>query len=81
MDDQSRSAVKKISAMKARQQFGTLLEEIYYRGEVYIVERAGKPMAALIPLSDLEALPKRTVAKTEHDTGKGNKRQSHKRSA
>jgi prevent-host-death family protein len=80
MDDQSRSAVKKISAMKARQQFGTLLEEIYYRGEVYIVERAGKPMAALIPLSDLEVLQKlRTPAKTGHDTQKGNKRQSHKR--
>jgi len=41
MDDQSRSSAKKINAMKARQNFGTLLEEVYYRGEIYIVGVAG----------------------------------------
>jgi prevent-host-death family protein len=74
MDDQSRSSAKKINAMKARQSFGTILEEVFYRGDRYIIERAGKPMAALIPLSDLEALQKRTPAKTGHDKGKGTKR-------
>jgi prevent-host-death family protein len=67
--------IKTISAMKARQQFGTLLEEIYYRGEVYIVERAGKPMAALVPLSLLEEVQKKsTPAKPGRDTGKETKR-------
>jgi prevent-host-death family protein len=79
MDDQSRSSVKKINAMKARQQLGTILEEVYYRGEQYIIERAGKPMAALIPLSQLEALQKHSGAvKPGHDTSRGNKRRSRK---
>jgi prevent-host-death family protein len=74
MDDPSRSSVKKINAMKARQNFGTMLEEVFYRGDRYIIERAGKPMAALIPLSDLEALQQRTPAKSGHATVKGTKR-------
>ena len=74
MDDQSQSA-KKINAMKARQNFGQVLEEAYYRGEIYIVERAGKPMAALVPLSQLKEWQKHSgPAKTKHDTRKGNKR-------
>ena len=74
MDDQSRSTAKKINAMRARQSLGTILEEVFYRGDRYIIERAGKPMAALIPLSDLEALQKRSPAKPGYDTGKGSKR-------
>jgi len=66
--------------MKARQQLGTILEEVYYRGEQYIIERAGKPMAALVPLSHLEALQKHAgQTKTRHDTRKGNKRLSSNR--
>jgi len=76
--EQSKS-IKTINAMKARQNLGTLLEEVYYRGEHIIIERAGKPMAALIPVSQLEAMQKSNPGKTGHDTGKGNKRQSHKR--
>jgi prevent-host-death family protein len=74
MDDQSRSTVKKINAMQVRQRLGELLNEVYYRGDSFIIERDGKPLAALIPLSDLEALEKRTPAKSRHDTGKGTKR-------
>ena len=46
--------VKKINALKARQQLGELLEGVYYRGDQYIIERAGKPMAAVVPLWQLE---------------------------
>ena len=46
---------KTISALKARKNLGELLEEVYYRGDQYIIERAGKPMAAVVPLSQLEA--------------------------
>jgi prevent-host-death family protein len=77
MDDQSGSSVKKINAMKARQNFGQLLEQVYYRGEIYIVERAGKPMAALVPLSHLEELQKQPgPTKNEHNMLKGKQRQS-----
>jgi prevent-host-death family protein len=46
---------KTISALKARKNLGELLEEVYYRGDQYIIERAGKPMAAVVPLAQLEA--------------------------
>jgi prevent-host-death family protein len=36
--------------MEARRNLGRLLEETYYRGDVFIIERAEKPMAALVPL-------------------------------
>ena len=40
-----------ISAVKARHQFGRLLDKAYYRGENLLVERSGQPMAAIIPIS------------------------------
>jgi antitoxin (DNA-binding transcriptional repressor) of toxin-antitoxin stability system len=35
-----------------------MLDEVYYKGEQFIIERDGRPMAAVIPLSQLEALQK-----------------------
>jgi prevent-host-death family protein len=82
MDAQPHSSVKKINAMEARRNFGTHLEMVYYSGEQFIIERAGKPMAALVPISVLdEWQTKSSPAKTGPDTGKENKRQSHKRRA
>lgn len=46
--------IKKVNALKARQQLGQLLEEVYYRGDQYIIERAGKPMAAVVPVWQFE---------------------------
>src|SRR2546425_12789765 len=51
---QSRSIVKKVNALKARQNLGKLLEEVYYHDDQFVIERAGKPMAAVIPLWQLE---------------------------
>jgi prevent-host-death family protein len=51
--------VKKINALKARQNLGQLVEEVYYKGDQYIIERAGKPMAAVVPLWQLEDRAKR----------------------
>jgi prevent-host-death family protein len=50
---------KKVNALKARQNFGQMLEEMYYKDEQFIIERAGKPMAAVVPLWQLEAWQKR----------------------
>ena len=47
--------VKKVNALKARQNFGQMLEEVYYKGDQFVIERAGKPMAAVVPLWQLEA--------------------------
>ena len=80
MEDVSRSRAKTINAMEARRAFGRILEEVYYKGEEYIIERAGKPMAAIIPLSQLAALQKNSdPAKIGHDPGKANTHQSKKR--
>ncbi|MGH7138320.1 MAG: type II toxin-antitoxin system Phd/YefM family antitoxin [Pirellulales bacterium] len=46
--------VKKVNAIKARQNLGQLLEEVYYRGDQYVIERAGRPMAAVVPIWQLE---------------------------
>ena len=46
--------LRKVNALKARQNFGQLVEEVYYKGDQFIIERAGKPMAAVVPLWQLE---------------------------
>jgi prevent-host-death family protein len=46
--------VKKVNAIKARHNLGQLLEEVYYRGDQYVIERAGRAMAAVVPLWQLE---------------------------
>jgi prevent-host-death family protein len=39
-----------LNAVEARQKFGEVLEGVHYRGDEVVIERAGKPMAALVPL-------------------------------
>jgi prevent-host-death family protein len=46
--------VKKINALKARRQLGQLLEGVYYKNDQYIIERAGRPMAAVVPVWQFE---------------------------
>jgi len=45
---------KTLTALKARQNLGEVLEEVYYKGDQYIIERAGKPMAAIVPLWQIQ---------------------------
>ena len=79
MDEQQRSAVRTINAGKARVNLGQMLDEVFYKGDHFIIERDGRPMAAVIPLSRFAALPKHSdQAKPEPVTSKGNKRRSHK---
>jgi prevent-host-death family protein len=79
MDIQPHPPAKTINAGKARVNFGQMLDEVYYKGDQFIIERDGRPMAAVVPLSQLEALQKYSgAAKPGHDTSKGHKRRSHK---
>ena len=72
---QSRSPAKTITALKARQNLGTLLEEVFYRDEQFIIERAGRPMAAVVPVWQLEAWQKHLGRpETSPDTSKDSKR-------
>jgi prevent-host-death family protein len=45
--------VKTISALEVRAKFGQVLDEAA-AGERFIVERAGAPVAAIVPLRDLD---------------------------
>lgn len=47
---------KKISAIKARQNLGQLLNEVSIKGDFFIIERAGKPLAALVDLESLQKI-------------------------
>ena len=42
--------------MKARQNLGQLLNEVSIRGDAYIIERAGKPLAALVDMERFQQL-------------------------
>ncbi|NLE95839.1 MAG: type II toxin-antitoxin system Phd/YefM family antitoxin [Dehalococcoidia bacterium] len=44
--------LKKISAQKARQNFGELMDEVRLRGDRYIVNRGEKPLVAVIPVEE-----------------------------
>jgi len=48
-----------INAVQARQQFGRILEEVFYRRHNVVIERAGRPMAALLTAgtTPVEAIP------------------------
>jgi prevent-host-death family protein len=47
--------MRTISALDVRARFGQVLDEAA-AGERFIVERAGMPVAAIVPLRDLEAM-------------------------
>ena len=80
--DQPGESVKTVTAMEARKNFGKMLEEVHYKGDVFIIGRKGRPMAVLVPVSKFEEWQKKSSpAKTGSGIVKGNKRQSHKRGA
>jgi prevent-host-death family protein len=82
MDEQPRSTVRTINAGKARVNLGEMLDEVYYKGEQFIIERAGKPRAAVVPVWQLEEFqklhgrPKKSV-----DAPTESKRRTNKRRA
>lgn len=45
-----------LGAREARSQFADLIGRVHYGGETIIVERSGKPMAAVIPIELYERL-------------------------
>ena len=46
--------VKKLNALDARKKLGQLLEGVYQNGDQYVIEQGGKPMAAVVPVWQLE---------------------------
>lgn len=52
--------LRNVSTAEARQNLGKILDAVNQRGEQYIIERQGKPMAALVPVYMIE---QRQIAK------------------
>ena len=46
--------LKEINALKARQNLGQLLEEVFYKGDQFVIQRAGKSMAVVISPSEYQ---------------------------
>ena len=47
---------RRLSAVEARKRLGEILEGVYYRGDEVVIERAGKPMAVVIPADRYRSL-------------------------
>ena len=45
---------RQIPAFEARRQFGKLLHNVTAKGDTYVVERHGKPVAAMVPIEVYE---------------------------
>jgi prevent-host-death family protein len=46
---------KELGVTQARQVFGTMVEQVQYQGDTYIISRHGKPAAAMVPVAVYEA--------------------------
>lgn len=47
---------KAVSVAEAKRRFSDVLGAVRHRGERFVVERRGTPVAAIIPIDDLSAL-------------------------
>jgi len=56
---------KIVDATLARRQLGTLLDEVYHKGESVIIERKGKPLAKIVPLNAGEDREREAMTKTQ----------------
>ena len=41
---------RRLSAVEARKKLGEVLDGVYYRGDEVVIERAGKPLAVVVPV-------------------------------
>lgn len=47
---------KRINALRVRQNLGQVMNEVAIRDDEYIVERAGKPLVAIIPITKYQQI-------------------------
>lgn len=47
---------KKIGVAEVKKQFSTLISEVSLKGEHFIIEKKGRPMAAVISVKDLDRM-------------------------
>ncbi len=47
---------KNVTAMEARKSFGNMLNEVSLKDDKYIINRAGKPIAAVVSINELKRM-------------------------
>ena len=62
MQRRENGMTKRISAMDLRKRLGQIMNQVTLRDDEYVIERDGKPMAALIPLWKLKQLEEKKEA-------------------
>jgi prevent-host-death family protein len=53
---------KTIGLTRARESFSDLVEQVLYKGDAYVIERRGKPVAAVVPLEVYESWKRERAA-------------------
>jgi prevent-host-death family protein len=48
--------VKKVSALKARQNLGRIMDEVALGGDDYIIERGGRPLVAMVRIEKFQRI-------------------------
>ena len=56
---------KRVSAAEAKAQLSALVAEVAYGGQHIIIERRGKPLAALVSIKELERLERDSAPQPE----------------
>ncbi len=51
-----KTMLRVVPATQAKNNFGEIIKRVYEKEETQIIERAGLPVAAIVPMSDLERL-------------------------
>lgn len=46
--------LKRVSAVKARQNLGQIMNEVFFKDNQYLIERDGKPLVAVVPTWKLQ---------------------------
>jgi prevent-host-death family protein len=54
--------IKTVGAAQAKAHFSAILARVAFGGEQYVIERRGKPLAALVSMDDLEKLRQERAA-------------------
>ena len=54
--------MKTINALKARSQFGTMLDKVSQENEHYTIERLRQPLAVMIPVGEYEQYYKKNIS-------------------
>lgn len=68
-------AKKVLDTNSVRDRLGEILDEAHYHGSEFVIQRRGKPLAAIIPYSSYEQLERRRkdAFKVLHEIWKANK--------